>query len=1071
MSKIEKFNIYSYHWSYEDEDSNRGWQCIIRLFGFNEKNESVYVRIEDFLIPIYIELPEHIDWNEGSLRAVCVELQNLNKKKEYKPVNINCEYKKKSYYAHVEKLPINEQKDGIKYKHKEFPFICLLFSSIKACDSFISLIRIKREIMIPALGGKIKLKLHCESKSLTPVLKLLGICQLPSAGWMKAKGIRFSSSAKESTRKHEYAVSYQDIKPMSEVESVKMPVVLPKVLSFDNEAYSSIGSSMPKANRPADVTFQIGVTILDPPKNNQPKIIKKFLLSLGKPDLIEGVDSVLSFKTEADLYIGLTNLIKEEDPEVIIGYNILRFDIPYIIERCEDMLNCLGEFDMFGCIEGKHAKKEEISWSSSAYGKQEFSFLSAEGRLIIDLFPCVQRNFKLPNYRLETVCDEFLKTNKDPLKPKDIFRCYKEFSPKSLALVGKYCVQDSYVVMLLYEKLLIWADLTESATVNSVPIIYMYTKGQQIKLYSQLFKYTFHNNYIMESNAYTAKDNEKYEGAYVSEPIKGLYDSVIPFDFCSLYPSIMMGYNIDYSKLVLDSKIPDEDCEVMVWSRHECCKCPKDTNLDKKERKDKEGNKIKVCANYKYRWLKHQVSGRGILPMLLKNALAARKNTRKQIAVNEIEIKLLTKIITKENFLEENEKEFIDMMRSYKESGQKNPALDLVRLRKVQEIMEFPKEKADIISERIEFLKLVNVVLDQRQKAFKVNANSMYGACGAKQGYAPFLPAAMSVTYMGRTNILKVNKFIETECGGKVIYNDTDSAYCYFPQFDGKPYHELWKYAKQIVQDVKKLFPEEVSLEFEEKIYKQFLILTKKRYAAKYINEEGKLSSSLMKRGIILQRRDNSAVLRKTYEELLLKVFDYHAIFVKLDKNDKKSVLQCAQVQDCLNLVLSGINDLFQWKYNFRSFTITKQMTKMITEYKNQSRIPTHALLGEKMRLRGVPITAGSRIEYIICNNTNGSFKKTESQKEKVEDINYFAEYREIYRVSYLNYLKQFITPIDEVLYVVLGIKDFVKQQFDIRINYNKTILRIKQIFSPKIEYIEDENIEIVVPASGRFLV
>ena len=57
----------------------------------------------------------------------------------------------------------------------------------------------------------------------------------------------------------------------------------------------------------------------------------------------------------------------------------------------------------------------------------------------------------------------------------------------------------------------------------------------------------------------------------MSEPIKGLYDMIVPFDFASLYPSIMMAHNIDYSKLVVDPSIPDEDCWVMSWEEHHFC--------------------------------------------------------------------------------------------------------------------------------------------------------------------------------------------------------------------------------------------------------------------------------------------------------------------------------------------------------------------------------------------------------------------------------------------------------------------------------------------------------------------
>jgi DNA polymerase elongation subunit (family B) len=76
----------------------------------------------------------------------------------------------------------------------------------------------------------------------------------------------------------------------------------------------------------------------------------------------------------------------------------------------------------------------------------------------------------------------------------------------------------------------------------------------------------------------------------------------------------------------------------------------------------------------------------------------------------------------------------------------------------------------------------------------------MYGIMGAAEGYLPFLPGAMSVTKIGRDSILKASSYIEKNHKGKVIYNDTDSAYTIFPHMDDKPMEELWKYANMIVE-------------------------------------------------------------------------------------------------------------------------------------------------------------------------------------------------------------------------------------------------------------------------------
>ena len=93
---------------------------------------------------------------------------------------------------------------------------------------------------------------------------------------------------------------------------------------------------------------------------------------------------------------------------------------------------------------------------------------------------------------------------------------YGKRARKAMAIVGKYCVQDSALTVTLMEKLQTWIGLTEMAKTCCVPIFTLYTQGQQIKVYSQLYKYCMYNNIVVEKDAYKVKDDERYVGAQVS---------------------------------------------------------------------------------------------------------------------------------------------------------------------------------------------------------------------------------------------------------------------------------------------------------------------------------------------------------------------------------------------------------------------------------------------------------------------------------------------------------------------------------------------------------------------------
>ena len=58
----------------------------------------------------------------------------------------------------------------------------------------------------------------------------------------------------------------------------------------------------------------------------------------------------------------------------------------------------------------------------------------------------------------------------------------------ALSKCGKYCIQDTMLVARLFEKLQTWVGLTEMARVCNVPIFTLYTAGQQIKVFSQVYK-------------------------------------------------------------------------------------------------------------------------------------------------------------------------------------------------------------------------------------------------------------------------------------------------------------------------------------------------------------------------------------------------------------------------------------------------------------------------------------------------------------------------------------------------------------------------------------------------------
>jgi DNA polymerase elongation subunit (family B) len=1060
--------FFSYSWYIEDDEKE---VTSMRIYGLNQNNENVCVRVDNFTPYIYIELPNNIKWTPVKAQLVGDKIDKILGNK--KPIKKALMYKKRLYGAYID----IETKNRIK-----FPYLFCSFSH----KNDIKTLSFKLRNTVHVIGlGSLQLKMH-ESDA-DPILQLTCCRNIPTSGWIKFYGKEIVNETEKLTLcDHEYKVKWKNLHPYESSIAPK-----PKIMGFDIEVNSTNPSAMPKAEKPGDKIFQISCVISR--EGDSEDKYENYLLTLGNPDQKITGDDVLiyMYETEAALLEGFTNFIREENPNIIVGYNILGFDIPYMIARAK--LNmCIYNFDQQGFHKYAHAKEKIIKWSSSAYKDQEFEFLDAEGRLYVDLLPLVRRDYKFNNYKLKTISEYFIGQTKDPLSVKGIFKCYRigvkkdtngnysNNSRKAMAIVGKYCVQDSALVVKLMDKLKTWIGLTEMAKTCNVPIFTLYTQGQQIKVYSQLYRYCMYENIVVEKDGYQVSEGERYVGAKVFPPKPGKYSMVVPFDFASLYPTTIIAYNIDYHTWVPPGhNIPDDLCHVMKWEDHLGCEHdPKvvrkmelnkyierekekikkirekrNKTLDKLTKKELMGEitlqvdklkpyisersditktitKFPMCAKREYKFLKEP---KGVMPTVIQNLLDARKHTRK-----------------------------VDMLKCKEE---------IKKLGK--------EEQTETIISLINSQKTLLDVLNKRQLAFKISANSMYGAMGVRRGYLPFMPGAMCTTYMGRVNIEIVAKTIPKKFGGELIYGDTDSNYIHFPKL--KTAQQTWDYAFEVASKVTKLFPDPIKLEFEEEIYAFFFILSKKRYMYRRCFRDGLVENKIGKKGVILARRDNSQFVRGIYEEIINKIADNELMcdivsFV-LDKINKlcsgsfplKDFVITKSVGNCGTLEpVEFFNEKGQKKGKVGNYTVPlllkdkeereKQLLKK--EAKNDKDfyllcLPSQVQLAERMKKRGQRVDAGTRLEYIVTNRS----EHTAKQYEKIEHVDYVEKHKDLIKVDYLYYLKALANPLDQVLNVAFQHNkqfksDLVLDQYKYRWKIRGKLLKeVKNLFKPKLTF------------------
>lgn len=163
-------------------------------------------------------------------------------------------------------------------------------------------------------------------------------------------------------------------------------------------------------------------------------------------------------------------------------------------------------------------------------------------------------------------------------------------------------------------------------------------------------------------------------------------------------------------------------------------------------------------------------------------------------------------------------------------------------------------------------------VLNGRQLALKITANSVYGLTGATTGKLPCLEIASSTTSFGRKMIEKTKEEVEKkytiangyEHDAQVVYGDTDSV---MVKFGTKDLAESMKLGEEAANYVSSKFVKPIKLEFE-KVYFPYLLINKKRYAGLYWTKPEKYDKMDTK-GIETVRRDNCLLVQTVIEKVL----------------------------------------------------------------------------------------------------------------------------------------------------------------------------------------------------------
>jgi len=266
------------------------------------------------------------------------------------------------------------------------------------------------------------------------------------------------------------------------------------------------------------------------------------------------------------------------------------------------------------------------------------------------------------------------------------------------------------------------------------------------------------------------------------------------------------------------------------------------------------------------------------------------------------------------------------------------------------------------------------MMLNLRQLALKTMSNSLYGYTGYVRSKLYKIDLAASITSVGRENIMLTKKLIEDKYGYKIIYGDTDSV---FVGIDVTDLDQAQKIGEEVSGYVTNhLYG--LELKFE-KIFKSFLILAKKRYAAwAFEKTPFGWNEGMYMKGIETVRRDWSPIVGETMKKTL------------------DIVLKEGDIKKASKYVREVMQEVIEGNVSLSKLTIVKGLSKPVDAYDG---VQAHVELAKKIMKRDPSRgkMVGERIGFVIVRGNQMLSKRAEDPKYVEEhglkiDPHYYIE-------------------------------------------------------------------------------
>ena len=321
---------------------------------------------------------------------------------------------------------------------------------------------------------------------------------------------------------------------------------------------------------------------------------------IDDPDII-----ARRYDDEVDLLLEFLEVWKKEDVDIITGWNVKFFDIPYLYARMDHLI----EKKANGLSPWNWVRKRDIQTQAGDRIAYE-----VVGRTILDYFDLYQK-FTYVNqesYKLDHIA--FVELGEKKLEYE--YDHFKDFYTNDFQKFVEYNIQDVRLIQKLEKKLGLMElamALAYNAKVNLGDVF------SQVRMWDQIiYHYLRGQDIVIPRKKAGGKKENQIIGAYVKEPITGRHDWIVSFDLNSLYPHLIMQYNISPDTKMRPDGFPRNPCIDVDGVLGETDLCEK--NLKQLKRQN-----FSIAAN----GVCFRKDRLGFMPKLMEKFYAERKHFKK----------------------------------------------------------------------------------------------------------------------------------------------------------------------------------------------------------------------------------------------------------------------------------------------------------------------------------------------------------------------------------------------------------------------------------------------------------